>query len=179
MYRKLMFLISLVALLVLANGTFAADITWDGGGVGDSVGTPENWDGDALPAPGDRARMEYRTDGENTAVADCVFTVGDLRMPAHGGSGDGATILNIVSGGVVTANGGRAGDDDSDIGELHLSGTGSLTVNGEYRFFDDGSQGWLTIADNALMVINNNFSSSYNSWLIFIFRIFNTNFIYT
>jgi hypothetical protein len=146
-----MFLISLVALLGLANGTFAAEITWDGGGADDSVCTPENWDTDTVPGPADRGRMEYRGDGENTAVVDCVWDVGDLRMPAHGGCGAGPTTLNVVSGGVINAGGGRAGDDGCDIGVLNLTGTGMMNVDGEYRFFDDGWTGTLNISDDAMI----------------------------
>jgi hypothetical protein len=147
-----MFLISLVALLGLVNSTYAID--WDGGGADDSFCTPENWDGDVVPGPGQEAYMEYRTDGENLCVVDCAAEVGDWLMPAGGGSSDGPTTVNIVSGGSVVCDGGEMGD--GGYGYLNLSGTGSLTSNDELRFFDDGDEGWLTIADDAAIVVYDN-----------------------
>ena len=147
MYRKLMFLISLVALLVLTNGTFAAEIKWDGGGVGDSFCTDENWDGDVAPGAGDRAEMEYRGDGENTVVVDCAVVLDDFRMPS--GGDPCLTVVNIVTGGSILTNGCRIGDDYS-VSEFNISGTGSfIATTGEAKVADEGdSEVFWNISDN-------------------------------
>jgi hypothetical protein len=150
MYRKLMFLISLVALLVLVNGTYAADILWDGGGADDSFCTPENWEGDVLPGLADRAEMEY-IPGANYVVVDCDATVNNFRFPDSGGD-PGLMVCDIVSGGHLNGlNSSRTGDSAS--AELNISGTGMLTVDGEYRFYDDGTEGWLNLSDNGAIVV--------------------------
>jgi hypothetical protein len=147
MYRKLMFLISLVALLVLANGTFAAEIKWDGGGVGDSFCTPENWEGDVVPGPGDRAEMEWRADGENHCVIDCAVVVNDFRVPR--GGDPCLTIVDFVSGGSVLAGNVDVGDDASF--QWNFSGTTSfITTDGEAKVADGGdTEVWWNISDDA------------------------------
>ncbi len=154
MYRKLMFLISLVALLVLTNGTFAGeDIRWDGGGTGDSFCTPENWEDDVVPGPEDVAEMEWRSDGKNTVVIDCVAVVKEFKMPS--GGDPCLTIVNIVSGGSLTAGYTEISKEDDDkitLSEFNISGTGSFLAlgedDGQDRIGDDGEVTW-TISDDA------------------------------
>ena len=68
MYRKLMFLISFVALLALVNVASADDVVWIGTG---SFCDPANWDGGVVPGPED----EVIIDCDNGGGAPCDFQV--------------------------------------------------------------------------------------------------------
>ena len=77
--------------------------------------------------------MEYRVDGENTAVLDCVGVINDLRMPAHGGSDAGVTVLDPNSNLVVPDAISGWGTDTLDIiftTPLLADGQYTLTLHG-------------------------------------------------
>ena len=132
MYRKLMFLISFVALLGLVNSTFAID--WDGGGGDDSFCTPENWDGDVVPGPGDEAYAECPP-GE--IVIDCDVVVDALRLPAMEGDCNQTMTMSSHS---ITAGNWRGAYEGNKVGIVNATG-GIITITGggdSLRFTEDG-----------------------------------------
>ncbi len=150
MYRKLMFLISFVALLVLSNVTFAADIWWDGGGTGDSWCTPENWDGDVVPGLDDNPMCVYRPDGENRILIDCNTPMVDqVRLPYGGPAVDPClTVVDIVSDGILNCDGIRVrGWDSKNCTTIwNLSGTGTVLCAGGMIFSEKAYGGKITTA---------------------------------
>jgi hypothetical protein len=126
MYKKLMFLISFVALLVCISGASAYEIPdrmWDGEGATDSVCDPLNWEGDTVPVNGQEPAMRYREDGENYAVMDCDWFINEetIKMPAWAGPPGEAnlTTLDIVAGANVTCERWGPGWGEGDDGDMH------------------------------------------------------------
>jgi hypothetical protein len=133
MYKKLMFLISLVILLGLAANASAAQVKWDNGGTGDSWCTPENWDGDALPGGGDEARIECDTASDGPTI-NCDVTVGKIEGP--GWEGSCTHEMAIVSGNVSIGELERDRDFDGTM-TFNISG-GNIAVGSNFRFPDYG-----------------------------------------
>jgi hypothetical protein len=148
MYRKLMFLISLVALLSWAGAARADDIVWDGE-VDLSWHTLGNWVGDVLPGTEDRAVVVVP--GTWNPVTDPCYlgpvitsnvTVMEFRGPAWEQSDvnqvmtiDGAT-LNVTSGD------GEAWNRDRDfrgIWIVDLKNGGAINMTGGIRWPDHGT----------------------------------------
>jgi len=171
MYRKLMFLISFVALLGLAN-VASADATWIGSG---SFCDPANWDGGVVPGPGEQAWIDCDSGGGDIVI-DCDVTVGNLRGPAM--EADCNQTMDIVSGdvvcdtwraimegsktgwvnatsGTVTTSGEiRWNDDGADAAYINLGGDFVLTVGDRIRSGDsDGGPTHITITDNAVVTV--------------------------
>jgi hypothetical protein len=156
MYKKLMFLISLVILLGLVSSAPAAEVKWDNGGSGDSWCTPENWDGDALPGSGDTAVIDCDSASDGPTI-DCDVTIATLRGPAWDGkcnhemaivSGtfnltelerdeefeDGTITYNMSGGTINCAEDWRMPDHGTMI--LNISG-GVFNCGGELRGADE------------------------------------------
>jgi len=145
MYRKLMFLISLVALLGLVNAA-VADIEWDGGGVDNSFCTPENWDPDVVPGPGDTALSECGKD----IVIDCDVTVDELLAPTY--ESDCNQAMDIVSGTIVCGSWEAIKEGDK-TGWINATG-GSMTVNGTVRWNDDGAEAaYVTLGGDFMLTV--------------------------
>ncbi|MHC4478357.1 MAG: hypothetical protein ACYTEL_22185 [Planctomycetota bacterium] len=130
MCKKLMFLISFVALLGLVNVAFADEIDWIGTG---SFCDPCNWDGGVVPGPDDEAVIDC-DDGEGDVVIDCDFTVDRLHGPAF--EGDCNQTMTIVSGTGLCNDRWRAAMEGDGIGTVDWTG-GTITVVGEMRCNDD------------------------------------------
>jgi len=171
MYRKLMFLISLVALLGLVN-VASADCVWIGIG---SFCDANNWDCGYVPGPGEEAWIDCDSGGGDIVI-DCDVNVGNLRGPAI--EADCNQAMDIVSGDVfcdtwraimegsktgwVNATGGtlttageiRWNDDGADAAYINLGGDFVLTVGDRIRSGDnDGGPTHITITDNAVVTV--------------------------
>jgi len=165
MYRKLMFLISLVALLGLVN--VASAIDWIGAG---SFCDPNNWEGGVVPGPGDEAWIDCQ-DGQGDIVIDCPVTVDSLRGPAM--EGDCNQVMDIVSGNIV-CNTWRAVYEGDKVGIVNMTG-GTLTTleDGEdsCRLSDDGGDGtygYYNFGGNAVLNVGGKLRSGDNGGNIFI-----------
>jgi len=131
MYKKLMFLISFVALLVWISSASAQDIEvadkmWDGGGLTDSVCDPLNWDPDGVPdgtLDDQEPAMRYRDDGKNYAEFDCDWNMDGytIKMPAWAGPPGEAnmTTLHILADANVICQRFGPGWGEEDEGYQH------------------------------------------------------------
>ncbi|MHC4423747.1 MAG: hypothetical protein ACYSWR_03650, partial [Planctomycetota bacterium] len=112
MYKKLMFLISFVAVLALVNIAQAEDAEWDGGGADNSWCTCENWEDDVCPDSEDEDVRIEPTDGcdppWNDVLLDCAVTTGFVKGPRYDSDDDQA--INIVAGADAVFYGWRMGD---------------------------------------------------------------------
>ncbi|MHC4646441.1 MAG: hypothetical protein ACYTBJ_13150, partial [Planctomycetota bacterium] len=137
MYRKLMFLISLVMLLGLVN-VAKADIDWIGDG--GSFCDPCNWDGGVVPVTPERAWIDC-DNGSGDIVIDCDVHVDRMRGPAQ--EGDCNQNMDIVSGNILIDDSWRAIYEGDKVGIVTAT-SGTLTVdNGgsSTRLTDDGGDG--------------------------------------
>ncbi len=146
MYRKVIYLISSILVLVLAGNIHAAEtFIWDNGGEGSLWNVPENWDPDGIPGSEDTARL-------NTPDANCVI---DSSVVAECSTVqvDSNSYLNIT-GGTLTSQGNiqvgnpansnatlimNGGTANSVSGRLWVgtNGTGTFIMNdGEMNIFD-------------------------------------------
>jgi len=130
MYKKLMFLISFVAVLSLANIALADDaIEWDGGGADNSWCTCENWSDDACPGPGEEVQMDPIDDAcdppWNDVLIDCDVNVGYVMGPRS--DSDANQAITIVSGASAVFTGWRIGEDGDGTSFVNITG-GNLTV---------------------------------------------------
>ncbi len=132
MYRKLMFLISFVALLALVNVASADEVVWIGTG---SFCDPANWDGGVVPGPDDEAIVDCDSGGGDIVI-DCDVEVDRLHGPAY--EGDCNQTMDIVSGTIIANDRFRAVMEGSKIGWVNMTG-GDIIVNGEMRLNDDGA----------------------------------------
>jgi hypothetical protein len=125
MCKKLMFLISFVALLGLVNVASSDTICWDGGGATSSFCEAENWDGDVVPGPDDTACGDTGKD----ILIDCDVTVKHIRLPAYDPP-DGETIgLDIISGDIVAESWRCIWKGDDVNCTVNATG-GSMTLTG-------------------------------------------------
>jgi hypothetical protein len=175
MCKKLMFLISFVALLGLTNGAFARD--WDGGGATNSFCDAENWEDDVVPVD-ETARADGHCDPNDPEgkdiVIDCDVSVGDLRMPAYDPPG-GCTVrqnLDIVSGNIVAENWRAIYKGDANC-VVNATG-GSLTITDDSsstRLTDDGydvTYAFYNFGGSFVMDLNGRVRSGDNGGNVFI-----------
>jgi hypothetical protein len=137
MCKKLMFLISFVALLGLANVAFA-DIDWICPGASCSFCDPTAWDGGVVPGVGDAAYIDCGN-GSGDVVIDCDVHIYRLRGPAYDDD-DCNQNMDIVSGDIVIDNYWRAIYNYTKDSYVHATG-GSMTINytgDAMRLTDDG-----------------------------------------
>jgi len=167
MYRKLMFLISLVALLSLANIALADDIEWDAGGDGTSWNDPLNWDPNQVPGPDDRAIVLDPDPNFNVPYLSPVIT-SDVNVLQFAGpafeQGEDVNQVMTIDGATFTItspeeednwvrDGDFGGDDaETSFWEVRLINGARLEIpNGAARLFDHG-QALLSLNDSSLYV---------------------------
>jgi hypothetical protein len=131
MCKKLMFLISFVALLGLVN--VASAIDWICSEPNCSFCDPTAWDGGVVPGPGDEARIECDS-GQGDIVIDCDFTVNRLHGPSYESNCD--QTMFIVSGTGLCTDRWRAAMEGDGVGTVDWTG-GTITSVGEMRCNDD------------------------------------------
>jgi hypothetical protein len=147
MCKKLMFLISFVALLGLVN--VASAIDWIGTG---SFCDPANWDGGVVPGPGDEARIECDS-GQGDIVIDCDFTVNRLHGPSY--ESDCNQTMTIVSGTGLVNDRWRAAMEGDGIGTVDWTG-GTITCDGEMRCNDDAKwRAYFNMSGSSMLIVNN------------------------
>jgi hypothetical protein len=132
MCKKLMFLISFVALLGLVNVASADDIVWIGTG---SFCDPANWDGGVVPGPDDEAIVDC-DNGGGTCVIDCDVEVDRMHGPAY--EADCNQTMDIVSGTIIAHDRWRSIMEGDKTGWVNMTG-GDITVHGEMRVNDDAA----------------------------------------
>jgi len=134
MYRKLMFLISLVVLLGLVNS--ASAIVWDGGGDGTSWCDSLNWDGDVLPGPADTATI-MGDFGVVDVVVACDVTIDTLEGPGWDGP-DNAQSLSFNSGTVLIGQYSENDMDGDEVTTYNFNGANVTIGDGDFRLANDG-----------------------------------------
>ncbi len=140
MYRKLMFLISLVMLLALANGAFASEFV----GPGDQFCDPANWDPIGVPGPGDNVEI-----GDYEVVVDCDVTAGKLKGPGWDTSDYGSLTVNADK--TISFSGSERHESYSNW-EFFIAG--SLSMDGNWRFADEATPTWNISGAGASLVMN-------------------------
>ena len=135
MYKKLMFLISLVMLLGLVVNVQAAEIKWTNAADGDSWCTGGNWEGDVVPGPGDTALIDCDSSPDGPTI-NCDVDVGLLKGPAWDGDCDHE--MAIVSGTVLIGEMERDRDFEDGTITFTISG-GNITFADNFRFPDHGT----------------------------------------
>ena len=149
MFKKAIYLISFVLVVVLTGNVPAATYEWDNGGNSALWNVPENWDPDGIPEAGDTARV-YLEDAncviDASVAAECstlyigTGAKGPCYVDVIGGSltlggnlriGEAGTSTGIftLNGGTVNSSGGRLW--------IGINGSGTLIVNdGEMNIYD-------------------------------------------
>lgn len=150
MFRKVIYLLSSILVLVLAGNINADTYTWDNGGGGSLWNVVENWDPDGLPTSADEARIEDPNAScliDSSVTAECSalyvestsyleMTGGSLSMDGHlsiSNSNDSNSVM-VMSGGVA-----NMGTVNSTSGRLRVAyrGIGTLIMNGgEMNVYD-------------------------------------------
>ena len=150
MCKKMIFLISLVLVLFLADNAPADTFIWDNGGEGSLWNVPENWDPDGLPTDADDTRINIPDANciiDSSAAAECSalyvdsnstlnMTGGSLTMDGFlriGNAADSNSVM-IMSGGVA-----NMGTVNMTNGRLIVGygGTGTLIMTGgEINVYD-------------------------------------------
>ena len=177
MYKKLMFLISLVALLAFVNIAPAGEYVWDGE-VGCSWHDDLNWNPDGQPGPDDRAIVvvpdppgaSYDTQYQCPVMTSDV-TVLEFGGPAYEQSQD-VNQLMTIDGATFTITSdsqednwirdGDFGDDDADTSywEIRLINGARMEIpNGAIRLFDHG-KGRLSLEDDSSFYVNGQFRAA-------------------
>jgi len=136
MYRKLMFLISLVVLLGLTGSLFAAP-DWTGGGTDNLWWTSENWNPVGVPGPTATATIKpVDAPAWNDPVIDRDTTIGTLEGPCW--DSDGTQTLSITGGNI---NIGAYGRDEDGEGQaiINISGSPVIVVGSQMRCTDSGN----------------------------------------
>ncbi|MHC4498393.1 MAG: hypothetical protein ACYS21_04680 [Planctomycetota bacterium] len=177
MYKKLMFLISLVALLALVNIAPADDIEWDGD-TDCSWHDADNWDPDQLPGTGDRAVVlvpdppgaSFDTQYQCPVMTSDV-TVLEFAGPAFEQQED-VNQLMTIDGATFTITSAEQEDNwvrDGDFGgddaetsywEIRLINGARMQIpNGGARLFDHG-MGRLSLEDDSSFYVNGQFRAA-------------------
>lgn len=187
MYKKLMFLISLVALLAFVNIAPADDVEWDGE-VDCSWHNALNWDPDQLPGTGDRAIVlvpdppgpSFDTQYQCPVMTSDV-TVLEFGGPAYEQKED-VNQLMTIDGATFTITSdsqednwvrdGDFGDEDAETSywEIRLiNGARMELPNGGARLFDHG-MGRLSLEDDSSFYVNGQFRAGDNDdgymWIV-------------
>lgn len=142
MYKRLMFLISLVALLGFVSVVSAAD--WTGLGATASFCDPDNWNPVGVPGPGSENNvLPAGPTPERGPIIDCVAVVADIR-----GNPSTDMAIDWVTGGDLTVDQWerRWGREPDGICTFNMLG-GMLTI------LDDDDSAF-RIADSGHIVIN-------------------------
>jgi hypothetical protein len=153
MYKKLMFLISFVAVLALVNVAPATEYDWTAGGDGTSWDDPANWNPSGVPGVGDTPTLNPA--GSNPSRGP-IIDVAVTCEPLKGGP-DGDFMIDIVAGGSLTVR-----HMDEELGEepdgtltFNLSG-GSLTVTEDRIRMANGGDPviWNISGDHVMTVLD-------------------------
>jgi hypothetical protein len=159
MYKKLMFLISLVSLLALANVVSAETFEWTGNGDGTSWDDPLNWDpNNEYPGQvGDGNSAQIQAPPGQGPIADVTVGLYSLRGPGYDGDAGTENIMAIV-GGTITCRWWRVGWNDGGRGTLNWSGgTVNITDSGSsFRVCDNGSPPEVNFNMSGTAVLNAN-----------------------
>ncbi len=137
MCAKVLFSTSLILVLVLAGGAWAA--TWTGLGDGTSWNDPANWD-TGVPGSAEDVRMDCPpTQGP---IIDGDVDCGQIEGPAYAGSAGCLSVMEILSGTVNIGGQWRFANEEAHA-LVNISG-GDITVNGDWRWADS-SGGYATV----------------------------------
>jgi len=169
MCKKLMFLISLVALLAFVSVARADEYEWDGGGDGVSWDDPANWDPDGVPGSADFAKVVDPNADYDVQhlypVVDSDVNVNQFGGPAYE-QGEDVNQVMTIDGATFTINSpeteenwmrdGDFGGDDADTSywEVRLINGARFEIpNGGVRLFDHG-KGRLSLEDDSSFYVN-------------------------
>jgi hypothetical protein len=125
--------VCLVAVLLMASVSNAANIRYQGSGPWEDVsdGTTNGWQG-AMPGSGDTARFNW---GDNTVTLD--YAAPAIKKFQMGVDESGGLVVN--NGGVLTATGNsKVGNNGAVTGRLTINAGGEVNANG----------GWLMVGGN-------------------------------
>jgi hypothetical protein len=153
MYKKLMFLISLVAVLALVNIAPATEYDWTAGGDGTSWDDPANWNPAGVPGVGDDATLNPA--GGNPSRGP-IIDVAVVCNPLRGGP-SGAFAIDIVAGGSLTVShmDEEYAEEPDGTATFNLSG-GSLTVTDDRIRVANGGDPviWNISGDHVMTVLD-------------------------
>jgi hypothetical protein len=175
MYKKLMLLISIVALLAFVSVARAEEYEWDAGGDGCSWDDPANWDPDGVPGAGDIALVMDPDPNYDVQYlcpyVDVPVTVEEFGGPAYEQSEDVNHVMTIdgVTFTITSSStednwrrDGDFGDEDPDTSywEVRIINGGRLEIPfGGARLFDHG-KGRLSLADDSSFYVNGEFRAA-------------------
>ncbi|MHC4575660.1 MAG: hypothetical protein ACYS76_16330, partial [Planctomycetota bacterium] len=141
MCKKLMFLISLVLVLGLVNSALATEYRWTAGYYPFSMlwTSPQNWDPEGVPGPGDYARIDPDyvlppADPTMGPVVDVNVTIDRMGGPAR----DNGVQEMHVTAGLLRITNEWDREDGGDRGTVYISGDGAILREGSMRVFDQG-----------------------------------------
>ena len=141
MCKKLMFLISLVALLSLANGTYGDDFVWDGEGANGNACDLANWefnppgvDPVSPPTSGDDCKTECKiADADSRKTIEigpgCDIVCKRWYAPTRDGEAGADQTFNMTGGSLTVYDRWRAVDGGpSRRGDINISGDALINV---------------------------------------------------
>ena len=145
MCRKLFYLTSFVLMLTFVNVNDAAEIMWTGGGADNLWDNPANWEGNKVPTPADRARIEApgATAPNGPLIQDGI----DVEIDRMTNELPGEPTMTMT-GGTLTITGWGIwwGDAGDCIATFYMSG-GTMTLTGSpgiHEFAWGGASGiWI------------------------------------
>ncbi|MCF7853317.1 MAG: PEP-CTERM sorting domain-containing protein [Candidatus Pacebacteria bacterium] len=153
-------LITLGIVLLTTSGTFATDLTWDGGGGTDNWSTGDNWDPSDSDLTTDDTVRFFNTDmttiGTVNSIVDGNYSIGALTLNPEDGTDprDQGHTLRITADNSLTVTGSfRVGDSQSGANDyrtnVEFQGGGTLTVNGNVAVYNASNS--YTNCDHAIL----------------------------